>query len=52
MFDANIIDPTKVTRNAILNSSSISAMFVTTEAAVTEIKEDKPAPAMNPAGMY
>ena len=52
MFDGNIIDPTKVTRNAILNSSSISAMFVTTEAAVTEIKEDKPAPAMNPAGMY
>ena len=52
MFDANIIDPTKVTRNAILNSSSISAMFVTTEAAVTEINEDKPAPAMNPAGMY
>lgn len=52
MFDANIIDPTKVTRNAILNSSSISAMFVTTEAAVTEIKEDKPATAMNPAGMY
>lgn len=52
MFDANIIDPTKVTRNAILNSSSISAMFVTTEAAVTEIKEDKPAPAINPAGMY
>lgn len=52
MFDANIIDPTKVTRNAILNSSSISAMFVTTEAAVTEIKEDKPTPAMNPAGMY
>lgn len=53
MFESNIVDPTKVTRNAILNASSISAMFVTTEAAVTEIKEDKPAaPAMNPAGMY
>lgn len=53
MFDSNIVDPTKVTRNAVLNASSISAMFVTTEAAVTEIKEDKPAaPAMNPAGMY
>ncbi len=52
MFDANIIDPTKVTRNAILNASSISAMFVTTEAAVTEIKEEKAAPAMNPSGMY
>ncbi len=54
MFQANIIDPTKVTRNAILNASSISAMFVTTEAAVTEIKEEKPAtPVMGGAGgMY
>ncbi len=51
MFDANIIDPTKVTRNAILNASSISAMFVTTEAAVTTIKEEKETPA-SPAGMY
>ncbi|MFA6620053.1 MAG: chaperonin GroEL [Bacilli bacterium] len=38
-----IVDPTKVTRSAILNASSISALFVTTEAAVTEIKEEKPA---------
>ena len=53
MFDAKIIDPTKVTRNAILNSSSIAAMFVTTEAAVTEIKEDKPAaPVANPGMDY
>ncbi len=51
MFDANIIDPTKVTRNAILNASSISAMFVTTEAAVTTVKEEKDTPA-SPAGMY
>ncbi len=51
MFDANIIDPTKVTRNAVLNASSISAMFVTTEAAVTTIKEEK-AEAASPAGMY
>ena len=41
---AGIVDPTKVTRSAILNASSIAALFVTTEAAVTEIKEDKPAP--------
>ncbi|MDD5885220.1 MAG: chaperonin GroEL [Erysipelotrichaceae bacterium] len=53
MFDAKIIDPTKVTRNAILNASSIAAMFVTTEAAVTEIKEDKPAaPVANPGMDY
>ena len=44
MFEKGIVDPTKVTRSAVLNASSISALFVTTEAAVTEIKEDKPAP--------
>ena len=44
MLVAGIVDPTKVTRSAILNASSIAALFVTTEAAVTEIKEDKPAP--------
>jgi len=43
MIKEGIIDPTKVTRTAVLNASSISALFVTTEAAVTEIKEDKPA---------
>ncbi|MCI2069357.1 MAG: chaperonin GroEL [Bacilli bacterium] len=44
MFKAGIVDPTKVSRSAVLNASSIAALFVTTEAAVTEIKEDKPAP--------
>lgn len=49
MFKAGIVDPTKVTRSAVLNASSVSALFVTTEAAVSEIKEDKPeAPAANP----
>ena len=55
MFSEGIVDPTKVTRTAVLNASSISALFVTTEAAVSEIKEDKPAaPAMSPdmGGMY
>lgn len=41
MVESGIIDPTKVTRTAILNASSISALFVTTEAAVTPIKEAK-----------
>jgi chaperonin GroEL len=45
MIKEGIVDPTKVTRSAILNASSISALFVTTEAAVTEIKEEKPAAA-------
>jgi len=43
MIAKGIVDPTKVTRTAVLNASSISALFVTTEASVTEIKEDKPA---------
>lgn len=54
MFSAGIVDPTLVTRSAILNASSISALFVTTEGAVTEIKEEKPAvpsPDMG-GGMY
>lgn len=53
MFEEGIVDPTKVTRSAILNASSISALFVTTEAAVSEIKEEKPvAPAPDMGGMY
>jgi chaperonin GroEL len=52
MIKKGIIDPTKVTRNAVLNASSIAGMFITTEAAVVSIKEDKnDTPAMNP-GMY
>lgn len=51
MLEKGIIDPAKVTRNAVLNASSISALFVTTEAAVTEIKEEKEAPASNMGGM-
>lgn len=48
LFTSGIVDPTKVTRSAILNASSIAALFVTTEAAVTEIKEEKPSPAPTP----
>lgn len=53
MLKEGIVDPTKVTRSAVLNASSISALFVTTEAGVTEIKEEKPAaPAPDMGGMY
>ncbi len=55
MIEAGIVDPTKVTRTAVLNASSISALFVTTEAAVTEIKEEKPASSssnQDMGGMY
>ncbi len=37
MIDSGIIDPTKVTRTAVINAASISALFITTEAVVTEL---------------
>lgn len=53
MFEKGIIDPTKVTRSALLNAASISALFLTTEAGVAAIKEDAPAAPMMPQGsMY
>ncbi|HRX92099.1 MAG TPA: TCP-1/cpn60 chaperonin family protein, partial [Candidatus Izemoplasmatales bacterium] len=42
MFKEGIVDPTKVTRSAIMNAASISALFITTEVGVAEIKEEKP----------
>lgn len=47
MIKEGIIDPTKVTRIAVLNATSISALMITSEAAVVEIKEkETPSPAM------
>jgi chaperonin GroEL len=43
MMQAGIIDPKKVTRIALENASSVSGMILTTEAAITNIKEDAPA---------
>jgi chaperonin GroEL len=48
MVDAGIIDPTKVTRTAIQNAASITAMLLTTEVAVADHPEETPA---MPAGM-
>ena len=45
MFKSGLIDPTKVTRSALLNAASISGLFITTEAAVAQIPEKQPAPA-------
>ena len=42
MFAAGIVDPAKVERVAMQNAVSV-ASFLTTEATVTDIKEDKPA---------
>jgi len=40
MFKAGIIDPTKVTRSAIQNAASVSAMFLTTEVAVADLPSE------------
>jgi chaperonin GroEL len=41
MIRAGIVDPAKVTRTALQNAASVAAMFLTTEAAVSEIPEDR-----------
>jgi chaperonin GroEL len=43
MIKAGIVDPTKVTRSAIQNASSIASMLLTTETAVADIPEEEPA---------
>ncbi|MCC7007619.1 MAG: chaperonin GroEL [Acidobacteria bacterium] len=55
MVKAGVIDPTKVVRSALQNSSSIAALLLTTEAMVSEIPEEKKEPASpagGPGGMY
>jgi len=44
LVKAGVIDPTKVTRSALQNASSISALMLTTEAMIAEIPEKKAAP--------
>jgi chaperonin GroEL len=48
MFKAGIVDPAKVTRSALQNAASASAMLLTTEAGVIEVKSNEPA--MPPMG--
>ncbi len=52
MVEKGIVDPTKVTRSALLNAASIAALFITTEAAVASIPEPKQAMPMPDPGMY
>ena len=53
MFDKGIIDPTKVTRSALLNAASISGLFLTTEAGVASIKDKEDImPTMPQPGMF
>jgi chaperonin GroEL len=50
MVKAGVIDPAKVTRTALQNAASIAALMLTTEATISEIPEEKKAPAGPPAG--
>ncbi len=47
MIESGIVDPTKVARSALQNAASASALLLTTEAGVVDIKEDEP---MMPGG--
>lgn len=52
MFEAGIIDPTKVSRSALQNAASVAATVLTTESLVVDIKEPEPAaPAGGMGGM-
>ncbi|MCQ2297180.1 MAG: chaperonin GroEL [Bacteroidales bacterium] len=57
LLQSGVIDPAKVTRVALENAASIAGMLLTTECVLCDIKEETPAPAMNPGmggmgGMY
>jgi chaperonin GroEL len=48
-----VIVPTKVERTALQNASSIAGLLLTTDAIISEVKEEKPEPAGAPGGgMY
>ena len=54
MFAAGVIDPTKVTRLALENAASISALLITTECVIADEPEDEkaaPVPPMGGGGM-
>jgi chaperonin GroEL len=51
LVKAGVVDPTKVTRTALQNAASISALLLTTEALVTELPEKKKPASGGPGGM-
>src|SRR3989440_2064248 len=51
LANAGVIDPTKVVRTALQDAASVAGLLITTEAAVSELPEDKPAMAMGGGGM-
>jgi len=50
MIKAGIIDPAKVTRSALQNAASIAALFITTEAVITDKPEKNPVPVQQGGG--
>jgi chaperonin GroEL len=50
LFEAGVIDPTKVARVALENAASVAGMLLTTACVVSDIPEENPAPAMPPMG--
>ncbi len=56
LLTAGVIDPVKVTKNALQNAASVAGVMLTTQAVITEIPEEKPAapaaPDMGGMGMY
>ncbi len=52
LVEAGVVDPTKVTRSALENAASVASILLTTEAAITDVKEEKSdMPSMPPGGM-
>ena len=52
MMDEGIVDPAMVTRSALENAASVASMLLTTESAVSDVKEDAAdVPAMPAGGM-
>ena len=51
MVEQGVLDPTKVTRTALQNAASVASLLLTTEAAVVELSEDKPAMPQGGGGM-
>jgi chaperonin GroEL len=51
LVKAGVIDPTKVVRTALQDAASVAGLLITTEAAISEMPDDKPSPAMAGGGM-
>jgi chaperonin GroEL len=51
LVKAGVIDPTKVVRSALQDAASVAGLLITTEAAIADIPDDKPAMPMGGGGM-